>query len=380
MNKVILPPATIGIIGGGQLGQMLAQSAKTMGYKVGILDPDAASPAGQVSDFQITAPYDDLAALTELAKRSDVLTYEFENVDLAALKQVQTLTAVPQGTELLRLTRNRITEKTFLRENDIPTVEFLAIGNDVQLDEQAVTELLPGILKTTEGGYDGHGQSDIASFTDLQAASQLYANAPAILEQRTSFTKEVSVMVTRDGNDQVHVWPLVENHHAQHVLQKTIVPALVAPSVQRQVEAIATTLAEKLKLRGVLGIEMFVTADQKVLVNELAPRPHNSGHYSIEAMNVSQFEGHIRSIVGLPIQPLELVAPALMVNLLGDQLLRARTELVEHAEWHFHDYGKSTVRPMRKLGHFTVLGEVAISKNLDWLTAEGNDDKTNTDL
>ncbi|QBO35496.1 5-(carboxyamino)imidazole ribonucleotide synthase [Periweissella cryptocerci] len=370
MIKTILPPATIGIIGGGQLGQMLAQSAKAMGYKVGVLDPTPASPAGQVSDFEINAPYDDLAALTDLAKRSDVLTYEFENVDLAALTQVLPFTEIPQGTELLRVTRNRITEKTFLHELGIPTVNFLVI--DEHLPSEAVIKaILPGILKTTTGGYDGHGQRDIANVDDLQAASDLYAAVPAILEQRTSFIKEVSVMVTRDGNDEVHIWPVVENFHAQHVLQKTLAPALVAPSVQMQIDTIATKLANKLDLRGVLGIEMFVTADQQVLVNELAPRPHNSGHYSIEAMNVSQFEGHIRSIVGLPIQPLELMKPALMINLLGTQLTRARLALHAHPEWHFHDYGKGEIRPMRKLGHFTVLGEIAISKNIDWLTDKG---------
>ncbi|MCM0598182.1 5-(carboxyamino)imidazole ribonucleotide synthase [Periweissella fabalis] len=368
MIKTILPPQTIGIIGGGQLGQMLAVSAKSMGYHVGILDPTPNSPAGQVSDFQIIAAYNDQAALTDFAKRVDVLTYEFENIDLDALNSVTQITELPQGTELLRLTRNRLIEKNNLQSLGIPTVNFIEISVKTLLEKQsAIEKCLPGILKTTTGGYDGHGQCDVNTIADIKAAAELYRDAPAILEQRISFEKEISVMVTIDGNENVRIWPVVENKHANHILQTTIAPADVTIEVTNQVNQIAHTLAQAFNLRGVLGIEMFVTTTNEVLVNELAPRPHNSGHYSIEAMNVSQFEGHIRSITGLPIDKLTMIAPALMHNLLGEQLVTARKQLNSHAEWHFHDYGKAEIRLGRKLGHYTVLGEKNINKNLTWL-------------
>lgn len=369
MTKVILPPKTIGIIGGGQLGQMLALSAKGMGYHVGILDPTPSSPAGQVSDFQIVAAYDDQAALVEFAKKVDVLTYEFENVDLDALNGVAQLTEIPQGTELLRLTRNRLVEKNNLRSLGIPTVNFIEISaTTLAENEKEIMQCLPGILKTTTGGYDGHGQRDVNTVADIVAAAELYQDAPAILEQRISFDKEVSVMVTIDGHEDVRIWPVVENMHANHILQTTLAPAQVSDEVKEQVDQIAQVLAQSFNLRGVLGIEMFVTASGQVLVNELAPRPHNSGHYSIEAVNVSQFEGHIRSITGLPIAPLEMPLPAMMHNLLGSQLEIARAQLAQHPEWHFHDYGKAEIRPARKLGHYTVLGAANINKNATWLT------------
>lgn len=369
MTKVILPPQTIGIIGGGQLGQMLALSAKSMGYHVGILDPTPNSPAGQVSDFQMIAAYDDQTALLEFAKQVDVLTYEFENIDLAALKAAAQVTELPQGTELLRLTRNRLVEKKYLHSLGIPTVNFIEISAaTIAKQPQAITQCLPGILKTTTGGYDGHGQCDVNTLEDIKAAAELYQAAPAILEQRISFEKEISVMVTIDGQATIHIWPVVENVHANHILQTTLVPANVSNAVIEKVQQIAQTLAQAFELRGVLGIEMFVTTDGEVLVNELAPRPHNSGHYSIEAVNVSQFEGHIRSITGLSIAELTLQQPALMHNLLGNQLVQARAQLSHHPEWHFHDYGKAEIRPSRKLGHYTVLGTTNINQNLTWLT------------
>ncbi|MBM7543868.1 5-(carboxyamino)imidazole ribonucleotide synthase [Weissella beninensis] len=369
MNKApILPPATIGIIGGGQLGQMLAQSAKTMGYHVGILDPIPDCPAAQVSDFQIIAAYDDQVALKKLANKCALLTYEFENVSLIALETLKNDVSLPQGLRLLAITQNRLVEKNFLRANDIPTVPFTEI--QATTDLTTVGAYLPGILKTTVGGYDGHGQVDIANTTMITAHAQLYQQAPAILEKRLAFVQEISVMVTQDGLDQVHIWPIAENKHEQHVLKTSLIPAQVSPKVALQVTQIATKLAKKLDLRGVLGVEMFVTADEQVLVNELAPRPHNSGHYSIEAMNVSQFEGHIRSITNLPIAPLKLYQPALMVNLLGEQLTHARNELSHHPEWHFHDYGKAQIRPLRKLGHITVIGTNAINHNKNWLKTD----------
>lgn len=351
----LLPPATIGIIGGGQLGQMLALSAKSMGYKVGILDPTPQAPAGQVSDFQIVAAYDDQAAMAQLIAKCDVLTYEFENVATAPLEGLPK-TQLPQGVTLLEITGDRLNEKRFLKANGIKTVPFAAV-QDAESFVAAVREVgLPAILKTTEGGYDGHGQVDVNGPKDFSAAAELYQAQPCILEGRLTFDKEVSVMVTQTQAQEIRVFPVVENQHQAHILQTTIVPARVSAAVVQQVQAFATTIAQRLDLAGVLGIECFVTAQGDVVVNELAPRPHNSGHYSIEACNISQFEAHIRSICGLPIPPIVLNQPAVMFNLLGDELRRGRQALLTRPDWHFHDYGKAEIRPKRKLGHVTLVG------------------------
>lgn len=355
MSEPILPPATIGIVGGGQLGRMLAQAAKAMGYTVGVLDPTPQCPAGQVADFQLQADYTDQAALTALAKRADVLTYEFENVDLTALAKVSQNAALPQGTELLAITRDRIREKTFLREHGIPTADFAAVPDEAALTAAIHEVGVPAILKTTTGGYDGHGQQDINGESDLPAARRLLAKGPCILEARVAFDRELSLMVTRDGNDAVRCFPVVENHHQHHILHTTIAPAPhLSKPARYQIDALAAKIAKALALRGVLGIELFEGKDG-VLVNELAPRPHNSGHYSIEACNFSQFQAHILSICGLPLPPIRLQEPAVMRNLLGAELAQAERAWPRHPEWHVHDYGKAEARPGRKMGHLTVL-------------------------
>ena len=354
MIEEILPPATIGIVGGGQLGRMIAIAAKVMGYRVGTLEPTPDSPTGQVADFQITAPYEDRAAIMELARRSDVLTYEFENVDLDALEEAATVCAVPQGTELLAISRDRIREKSFLKSLGVPVTAFAGVSDGAELADAIGSIGYPSILKTTTGGYDGHGQQDLNSPADLAAAAQLLQHGPCILEQRQAFTRELSVMVTRAADGIVRVFPTVENRHQQHILHTTIAPAPnLAPQLDAQIKSLATKIATALELRGVLGIEMFATADG-ILVNELAPRPHNSCHYSIEACNVSQFAAHVLSICGLPIPPIRLEERAVMRNLLGADLPTALAQWHRHPEWHVHDYGKAAVRPGRKMGHITV--------------------------
>lgn len=372
MTNVVLPPATIGIIGGGQLGQMMALSAKSMGYKVAILDPTADSPAGQVSDFQIVANYDDQVALKALSSRSDILTYEFENVDVTALSQ-QT-TDVPQGTKLLEITSNRLTEKAFIRDvAKVPVTQFMAIESldDFKSAIQRIT--LPAILKTVSGGYDGHGQWSVASESDIAQLKADFPNVPLILEQRVAFKKELSIMVTRDVQNHVSLWPIAENVHVNHILKTSFAPAKISEVEAEKIRHIATRIAESLNLRGVLGIELFVSEDH-IWVNELAPRPHNSGHYTIEGTNISQFEGHIRSIMGLPLPEIVSEKPALMLNLLGNELQQAREDLVNHPEWHFHDYGKSVMKHNRKMGHITVLGEENIKKLYEWSQIHGQRD------
>ncbi|AVK63586.1 5-(carboxyamino)imidazole ribonucleotide synthase [Lactobacillus sp. CBA3606] len=353
-KQPILPPATIGIIGGGQLGQMMALSAKAMGYHVGVLDPTPQAPAAQVADFQITAAYDDQTALLALAKRSAVLTYEFENVDETALKAAQQYAALPQGTQLLHITGNRLNEKQFLHDHGIPVTPFAPVTDQKTLTYARQRVGMPAILKTVTGGYDGHGQVDLNQ-ADLTPAGLALLKQPCILEARQVFRLEVSMMVTRSAAGVVTTFPLVENRHQHHILHTTIAPANVGEKVHASARKIAVSIAQALQLRGVLGIEFFVLPDDTLLVNELAPRPHNSGHYTIEACNISQFEAHIRSICGLPIPAIQQTQAAVMRNLLGADLTIARENLMAHPEWHFHDYGKAVIRPQRKLGHITVL-------------------------
>jgi len=353
-NQPILPPATIGIVGGGQLGQMMALSAKAMGYHVGVLDPTPHAPAAQVADFQITADYQDKSALITLAQQSDVLTYEFENVDEAALIAAQKYAQLPQGTELLHITGNRLNEKQFLHDHGIPVTPFAPVNDEQSLNYALKRVGTPAILKTIAGGYDGHGQTDLSELKVTPAALKLI-ETPCILEARQEFRVEVSIMVTRSAAGVVTTFPLVENRHQHHILHTTIAPANVRPAVHAAARKIAVSVAEALNLRGVLGIEFFVLPDDTLLVNELAPRPHNSGHYTIEACNISQFEAHIRSICGLPIPAVTQFEPAVMRNLLGADLTVARENLINHPEWHFHDYGKAEIKPQRKMGHITVL-------------------------
>ncbi|KRL21459.1 5-(carboxyamino)imidazole ribonucleotide synthase [Lentilactobacillus kisonensis] len=355
--KTLLPPATIGIVGGGQLGQMMALIAKSMGYHVGILDPTPQAPAGQVADFQIVAAYDDDAALMKLAEKADVLTYEFENVDEGSLLKAKKVVELPQGVDLLHITGERLNEKTFIRDCGLPVTNFAAVSDRASLLEAVKKVGYPAILKTAAGGYDGHGQMDINGPADLDQADRLYNANQCILEARQRFIAEASVMVTRDLNGNVITFPLVENRHKNHILHTTIAPGQFSQVIHQKARHYAEIIANKLDLYGVLGIELFVINENQLMVNELAPRPHNSGHYTIEACNISQFEAHIRSICGLPIPAVTQNKPAVMRNLLGTDLTLARNLLKEHPEWHFHDYGKAEIRPQRKMGHVTVLGD-----------------------
>ncbi len=354
--KTFLPPSTIGIVGGGQLGQMMALIAKSMGYKIGVLDPTPNCPAGQIADFQIIAEYDDLKSLMQLAKKSDLLTYEFENVDENSLIKVQKLTSLPQGTNLLHVTGNRLNEKRFIKDCNLPVTNFAPVYDRNSLLKAIKKIGYPAILKTVSGGYDGHGQQDINNKDDIDHAKRLYQNFNCILEARKKFIAEASIMVTRDINNKIIIFPLVENRHLNHILHTTIAPGRFSKTIHKKAMKYATVIAQHINLYGVLGIEFFVINDKELLINELAPRPHNSGHYTIEACNISQFEAHIRSICGLPIPHIFQHKKAIMRNLLGNDLTIARNLLSQHPEWHFHDYGKAEIRPQRKMGHVTILG------------------------
>lgn len=356
-RKMIMPGQTIGIIGGGQLGQMMALSAKYAGFKVIVLDSTPACPAGQVADEQIVAPYADVRAIEELAAKSDVLTYEFENVDLQALDDVADKVAIPQGTELLRITKNRIREKTFLRQAGMQTAPFVAIHNRNDL-LGAVQQLgFPCVLKTCEGGYDGHGQLVLHQESDLDdpEVDRILTTGDDILEGWVHFKLECSVMVARNASNETTVFPVSENIHVNEILHESIVPARISATTAAHAQKMAEQIARIINLRGILGVEMFVTETGEIYVNELAPRPHNSGHYSIEACNFSQFDIHDRAICNWPLPKIKLLHPAVMVNVLGQHVTGVRKLIPQQAAWHFHDYGKAEVRHNRKMGHITIL-------------------------
>ena len=355
LTKLIQQGQTIGIIGGGQLGQMMALDAKQTGMKVIVLDPTPACPAGQVADDQIVAEYADVSAIEELARRSDVLTYEFENVDLNALKDVADQVYIPQGTHLLYTTKNRIREKTFLRNAGLQTAPFRAIKDAADL-KRAVAELgYPCVLKTCEGGYDGHGQEVLHSDADLAKCTGILSTRDAILEGWVPFELECSVMVGRNENGEVTVFPVAENIHHDEILHISIIPARISPELQEKAQQMAVQIAHAIDLRGILGVEMFIGRDGEIYINELAPRPHNSGHYSIEACNFSQFAIHNRAVCNWPLPKIELLKPAVMVNVLGQHVAGVREQISQKPNWHFHDYGKAAVRHNRKMGHVTIL-------------------------
>ncbi|MHA2950040.1 5-(carboxyamino)imidazole ribonucleotide synthase [Limosilactobacillus reuteri] len=355
LNKFIPQGSTIGIIGGGQLGQMMALDAKQTGMKVIILDPTPNCPAGQVADEQIVAPYADTKAIEKLADKADVLTYEFENVDLNALEDVQDRVYLPQGTNLLYTTKNRLREKNFLRQAGVKTAPFMVVHTSAELKDAVKKIGYPAVLKTSEGGYDGHCQEVLRNKDDLDKCAPILATGDCILEGWVPFNRECSVMVGRNEDGEITAFPVSENIHHDEILHLSIVPARISSELQQKAQKIAVQIAQAINLRGILGVEMFVTDDGEIYINELAPRPHNSGHYSIEACNFSQFAIHNRAICNWPLPQVELLKPVVMVNVLGQHVNGVRQQIQKKADWHFHDYGKAEVRHNRKMGHVTIL-------------------------
>lgn len=335
---------TIGIIGGGQLGQMLAASAVESGHRVIVLDPTPDCPASLVAE-QIVAPYDDAEAVAELSRRSDVVTYEFENVSAETLGEVPN---APQGTLALETCQDRLAEKSFLEDTGIPIAPYRAVTD---LDA-AVQDLgYPCVVKTTRGGYDGKGQVVLRGPEDLEAGRRLVAKAPCVLEQWVPFEREISVIVARNPQGEVVTFPPAENEHKNNILHRSIVPARISAATKNQAEMLAKRIAGAIELVGVMGVEMFVAPSGELYVNELAPRPHNSGHYTIEACDFSQFDLHIRAVTGGALPEPKLLSPAVMTNILGQDL----ADLEPEPDWHLHLYGKAEAKTDRKMGHVTRL-------------------------
>lgn len=355
MTKVIYPGQTIGIIGGGQLGRMMALAAKESGFKIAVLEPSMDSPTGQVADIRIVADYDDEAALEELAEVSDVITFEFENIDYDGLKRLSHSANVPQGAELVRITQNRVTEKAAIVEAGVPVAPYIAAHTYDELVAQIDEVGYPCIVKTARGGYDGKGQQLLRAKEDLPLAQSLFEHSSCIAEGFVPFVKEISVIVQRNGNGDVYCLPIGENIHVNHILHETIVPARIeAVTEQHAIEA-ALQIAKHLKLVGTLAVEMFVLDDGKIIINELAPRPHNSGHYSIEACNISQFHQHIRAVCGWPLREPKLWQPSVMVNVLGQHVMPLTNALTKYPNWSLHLYGKAEAKENRKMGHVTIM-------------------------
>lgn len=356
-KKFLLTNSTIGIIGGGQLGRMMALSAKAMGYRIIVLDPTEDCPAAQVSDEQIIADYDDKVALRELAEKADLVTYEFENIDYDALKMTQDLVDVPQGAELLSITQDRILEKAYLESANINIAPYAIIVDKEEIETEIKSIGYPAVLKTAQGGYDGKGQVVLHDADDIERAARLLRYGSSVLEAWIPFEKEISIVVARGKDGQVETFPVAENVHVNNILHTTIAPADVSADVHEEAEEIAKKLADVLQLCGVLAVEMFVTKSGAIYVNELAPRPHNSGHFTIEACSISQFTQHIRAIVGLPLIKPELLKPALMINILGQHVEAVNEKMIDYPHWFVHYYGKKDTKINRKMGHVTVLTE-----------------------
>ncbi len=358
-RKPLPPGATLGVLGGGQLGRMFSQAASKMGYRVCVLDPAADSPAAEVSALHIKAGFDDPVALAELAEVCDAVTTEFENVPADSLRFLQNSIPVSPMPEAVEIAQNRNREKTFFKEHNLPVNRCAAITEASQI--AAAFESMSGkaVIKTARFGYDGKGQQVCTSAAEVESAFAEFGGVECILEDFVPFDCEVSVVLARDIHGNVETFPVVENQHINSILDLCIVPARVPAAVLEKAQVIAASLAEALDYVGVLAIEMFVCGES-ISLNEIAPRPHNSGHYTMDACNYSQFDQQVRTLVGLPVARVDLHQPAVMLNVLGDLILAngfdwSNVQSVSNA--HVHIYGKSEARVARKMAHINLLGD-----------------------
>ena len=363
-STMILPPATLGMLGGGQLGRFFVTAAHEMGYQVWVLDPDRNSPAGRIAERHFCVDYNDYAALDEFAQGCAAITTEFENVPADTLDYLGKFVPVRPSAAAVAVCQNRIVEKTFLRDNELPHGPFAAIRSEDDI-KSAAASLFPAILKVARFGYDGKGQATVNNREEALLAFGRFKGEACVLEQRLTLDYEVSVVLARDEHGHVQCFPTGENQHTNGILDVSIVPARTSACVRSDAEEVAARIAEKLGYIGTMGVEFFVSRGQ-LIVNEMAPRPHNSGHYTIDACVTNQFEQQVRALCGLPLGEARAHSAAAMVNLLGD--LWYDGEHYREPDWaklyaipnlKLHLYGKHHARPGRKMGHFTVLGEDA---------------------
>jgi 5-(carboxyamino)imidazole ribonucleotide synthase len=349
-------------MGSGQLGRMFAVAARRMGYRVHVFSPDTDTPAGQFSDREVAGSYEDETAVRTFAHDLDLLTFEFENIPRETIEWCAAECEVRPAGWILHTAQNRLREKDFLAGAGIPVAPYRAVHTEAEL-ERAIEELgTPAILKSAAFGYDGKGQRFIAQPGNLEEIWRERPGEELILEGAIDFEKEVSVIVARGLDGSISTFPVCENLHRNHILDVTVVPARVSGAVEKNAAVLARAIAEKMELVGLLAVEMFIKADDSLLVNELAPRPHNSGHWTIEGCATSQFEQHVRSVCGLALGSTEILRPTAMANLLGD--LWSDHEpywpaALEVEGVHLHLYGKREPRPGRKMGHLTALASSA---------------------
>ncbi|KAB2308645.1 5-(carboxyamino)imidazole ribonucleotide synthase [Betaproteobacteria bacterium SCN2] len=355
----ILPGATLGILGGGQLGRMFTIAARTMGYKVMVLDPDPQSPAGQMADVHLQAGYDDHGALKKMSEACAAVTTEFENVPADSLIELSRTCRVSPGADAVAIVQDRSREKTWLRENGFPTAPFALVNAEADLEAAAKVTGFPAILKVSRFGYDGKGQYRVATMEELRSAfAELEGNA-CVLEGFVTLDCEVSVVLARGDAGECRTWTVGENRHENGILDVSIVPARVTAKIAHDAILSAVEISSRLGYVGVMAVEFFVSGGH-VLVNEIAPRPHNSGHYTLDACVTDQFEQQVRALCGLPLGDTRLLSPVVMVNILGDRWQDGDpnwTALLVHPGIKLHLYGKEAARPGRKMGHFNVLDE-----------------------
>jgi 5-(carboxyamino)imidazole ribonucleotide synthase len=358
---MLLPGSWLGVLGGGQLGKMFAVTALTMGYKVVTWDPDPTSPAGEFASLHIQAEYDDTDALTTFSKLARAATTEFENIPEEVLRLLSTHMAVVPGPDAVSVCQDRVREKKFLKNAGFPVPPFYEILKPDDLDRAISQTGTPALLKKNRWGYDGKGQMTVTSLKDALSAYQDFGGVPCILERMIPFTKELSVVLTRDGRGDIRTFPVAENVHRKGVLETTVVPARIPEEIAKDTLSIAQDIAVQLKYQGVLAVEFFL-ADEGLLVNEMAPRPHNSGHFTLNACLTNQFEQQVRSLCGIPLGDPRLVGPAAMGNIMGDCWSNGEPDwekVLRHPDVKLHLYGKAEARPGRKMGHFTCMAKDA---------------------
>jgi 5-(carboxyamino)imidazole ribonucleotide synthase len=352
---MVVPPASIGMLGGGQLGRYAVMAARTMGYRTMVLEPDPTSPAGVLADDHLVAEYDDPAALRRLAIDCDVVTTEFENPPASALEALSGSTLVAPSAVCIATAQDRIAEKAFLVDNGFPVGPYAVLSG---LD-QPTGMTFPAVVKTARLGYDGKGQRRVSSVEELHAAWAELGGVPAVVETLLPLDAELSVVIARTADARTAVYEVAENHHVDGVLDLTVVPARVRPTVADRAVGLALAIADALDYVGVLAVELFVVGDA-VHVNELAPRPHNSGHWTLDAARTDQFTQQIRAVCGLALGPCAMTVPAAaMVNLLGDRWAAGEPDwaaVLDDPAVNLHLYGKREARPGRKMGHLTVTG------------------------
>ncbi|GAA4414611.1 N5-carboxyaminoimidazole ribonucleotide synthase [Advenella faeciporci] len=365
-SAVVYPGQWLGMLGGGQLGRMFCHAAQSMGYKVVVLDPAQDSPAGTVAEKQVFAAYDDVKGLDELAALTRVVTTEFENVPAASLKQLSGNCRVSPGAAAVAVVQDRIAEKAFIAAQGIPVAPYSEVRSAADL-ENAGQHLFPGILKAARLGYDGKGQARVANVQEALAAFESFGRVPCVLEAMLPLKEEISVVMARGFDGEVAVFPIGQNTHVNGILATTVVnPGLIAENIQHQAKQAAIRIAEGLNYFGVLCIEFFILEDNSLVANEVAPRPHNSGHYTMNACASSQFEQQVRVMAGMPLGSTQLRAPAIMLNILGDSWFHPETGAFAEPAWEkvlalpgvsLHLYGKSEARKGRKMGHVNVVNE-----------------------